>query len=135
MVFFDISPVERPYRTVPTTSPAGYYLVPTQTRRDDRSAHTRTRDTPSKRLVYLHAPGPSTNKPIHPQGTADHPKSTQSAAALLPDMAGKGENSKKAAGNARKAEQAAKKAAEENAKLAQAEAAEWSKGTKSNAKK
>ena len=50
-------------------------------------------------------------------------------------MAGKGENSKKAAGNARKAEQAAKKAAEENAKLAQAEAAEWSKGTKSNAKK
>jgi len=50
-------------------------------------------------------------------------------------MGGKGENSKKAAGNARKAEQAAKKAAEENAKLAQAEAAEWSKGAKSNAKK
>ncbi|KAJ0354862.1 hypothetical protein COL154_002108 [Colletotrichum chrysophilum] len=53
-------------------------------------------------------------------------------------MAGKkgaGENSKKAAGNARKAEAAAQKSAAEDAKKAAAEDAEWSKGSKSNAKK
>ena len=64
----------------------------------------------------------------------------------------KGENTKKVAGNAKvltqvtscdstnrhvvqKAEVAAQKAAAENAKKAQAEAEEWSKGAKSNAKK
>ncbi|KAI9780970.1 MAG: hypothetical protein M1839_006409 [Geoglossum umbratile] len=46
-----------------------------------------------------------------------------------------GENSKKAAGNARKAESAAKKAVEENAKKTQLEEQEWSKGAKSSAKK
>lgn len=53
-------------------------------------------------------------------------------------MAGKkaaGENTKKAAGNAKKAEAAAQKAATENAKKAEAEAEEWGKGAKSNAKK
>jgi hypothetical protein len=51
-------------------------------------------------------------------------------------MAGKkGENTKKVAGNAKKAEAAAEKAAAENAKKAAAEDQEWSKGAKSNAKK
>ncbi|OTA63691.1 hypothetical protein K449DRAFT_381434 [Hypoxylon sp. EC38] len=52
-------------------------------------------------------------------------------------MAGKkgGDNSKKAAGQARKAEAAAKKAAVEDAKKAAVEDAEWEKGSKSNAKK
>ena len=51
-------------------------------------------------------------------------------------MAGKkGENSKKVAGNARKAEVAAQKAAAEDSKREAAEAAEWSKGSKNNAKK
>lgn len=52
-------------------------------------------------------------------------------------MAGKkgGENSKKAAGQARKAEAAANKATAENARKEAAEDAEWSKGSKSNAKK
>ncbi|KAI0840941.1 hypothetical protein F5Y06DRAFT_233745 [Hypoxylon sp. FL0890] len=52
-------------------------------------------------------------------------------------MAGKkgGDNSKKAAGQARKAEAAAKKAAVEDAKKAAIEDAEWEKGAKSNAKK
>ncbi|KAI0132520.1 hypothetical protein BJ170DRAFT_592474 [Xylariales sp. AK1849] len=51
-------------------------------------------------------------------------------------MAGKkGDNSKKVAGNARKAEAAAGKAAAEDAMKQQAESAEWSKGAKSNAKK
>ncbi|RYP32365.1 hypothetical protein DL767_005230 [Monosporascus sp. MG133] len=52
-------------------------------------------------------------------------------------MAGKkgGENSKKAAGQARKAEAAAQKAAAEQSKKDAAEEAEWSKGAKSNAKK
>lgn len=53
-------------------------------------------------------------------------------------MAGKkagGENSRKAAGNARKAEAEAQKAAAENARSEAAEAEEWSKGAKSNAKK
>lgn len=52
-------------------------------------------------------------------------------------MAGKkgGENSKKVAGNAKKAEAAASKAAAEDAKREAAESAEWSKGSKSNAKK
>ncbi|KAA8570356.1 hypothetical protein MFRU_005g04230 [Monilinia fructicola] len=45
-----------------------------------------------------------------------------------------GENSKKVAGNAKKAEAAAIKAAAENNKKAQAEAEEWSKGAKSNSK-
>jgi hypothetical protein len=51
-------------------------------------------------------------------------------------MAGKKlpENSKKAAGNAQKAAAAQAKADAENAKKAQAEAQEWSKGAKSNAK-
>lgn len=42
---------------------------------------------------------------------------------------------KKAAGQARKAESAAQKAAAEQAKKDAAEEAEWSKGSKSNAKK
>ncbi|CCC06858.1 hypothetical protein SMACR_00884 [Sordaria macrospora] len=52
-------------------------------------------------------------------------------------MAGKKgqDNSKKVAGQARKAESAAQKAAAEEAKKAAAEAAEWDKGAKSNAKK
>lgn len=53
-------------------------------------------------------------------------------------MAGKkgaGENSKKVAGNAKKAEAAAQKAAAENSKKEAADAAEWSKGAKSNSKK
>ncbi|KAI1142324.1 hypothetical protein F5Y05DRAFT_409469 [Hypoxylon sp. FL0543] len=52
-------------------------------------------------------------------------------------MAGKkgADNSKKVAGQARKAEAAAKKAAVEDAKKAAVEDAEWEKGTKSNAKK
>ncbi|RDA84694.1 hypothetical protein CP532_2772 [Ophiocordyceps camponoti-leonardi (nom. inval.)] len=50
-------------------------------------------------------------------------------------MAGKkGENSKKAAGNARKAEAAAQKAAVEDSRLEAAEADKWSKGAKNNAK-
>ncbi|KAL1879373.1 hypothetical protein VTK73DRAFT_7104 [Phialemonium thermophilum] len=47
----------------------------------------------------------------------------------------KGENTKRAAGMARKAEAAAQKAAAEDAKKQAAEAAEWQKGAKSNAKK
>ncbi|KYK59291.1 DUF1014 domain protein [Drechmeria coniospora] len=50
-------------------------------------------------------------------------------------MAGKKENTKKVAGNARKAEAAAQKSAAEDAKLAAAEAEKWQKGSKSNAKK
>ncbi|KAK0672283.1 hypothetical protein QBC41DRAFT_314101 [Cercophora samala] len=46
-----------------------------------------------------------------------------------------GEGSKKAQGQARKAETAAKKAAEEREREAAAEAAQWEKGAKSNAKK
>jgi len=57
---------------------------------------------------------------------------------LVSKMAGKkaaSENTKKAAGNAKKAEVAAQKAAIENQKKAAAEDEEWSKGAKSNAKK
>ncbi|KAH7160802.1 hypothetical protein EDB81DRAFT_681962 [Dactylonectria macrodidyma] len=51
-------------------------------------------------------------------------------------MAGKkGENSKKVAGNARKADAAAQKAAAESAREAAAEDDKWSKGSKNNAKK
>jgi hypothetical protein len=53
-------------------------------------------------------------------------------------MAGKkaaGENTKKAAGNAKKAEVAAQKAAVENQKKAAVEDEEWSKGAKNSAKK
>ena len=51
-------------------------------------------------------------------------------------MAGKkGENSKKVAGNARKADAAAQKAVAEEAKKEDAEADKWQKGSKSNAKK
>lgn len=46
----------------------------------------------------------------------------------------KGENSKKAAGNAKKAEVAAQKQANENAKKSKAEAEEWSKGSKDSSK-
>ncbi|KAK5999491.1 hypothetical protein QM012_005344 [Aureobasidium pullulans] len=46
----------------------------------------------------------------------------------------KGENSKKAAGNAKKAEVAAQKQAVENAKKAKAEDQEWAKGAKDNSK-
>lgn len=46
----------------------------------------------------------------------------------------KGENSKKAAGNAKKAEVAAQKQAVENAKKAKAEDQEWQKGAKDNSK-
>ena len=48
---------------------------------------------------------------------------------------GKGENTKKAAGNAQKAEAAASKKAVENAKKAAVEDEEWGKGAKSNSKK
>lgn len=53
-------------------------------------------------------------------------------------MAGKKasvENTKKVAGNAKKAEAAAQKAAVENEKKAAIDADEWSKGAKSNTKK
>lgn len=51
-------------------------------------------------------------------------------------MAGKkGENSKKVAGNARKADVAAQKAAAEDVKREASDAADWQKGSKSNAKK
>lgn len=51
-------------------------------------------------------------------------------------MAGKkGDNTKKVAGNARKAEAAAQKAAAEDAKLETIEDEKWSKGSKNNAKK
>jgi hypothetical protein len=51
-------------------------------------------------------------------------------------MAGKKtENTKKVAGNAKKAEVAAQKAAAENAKKAESEEQDWGKGAKSNAKK
>lgn len=51
-------------------------------------------------------------------------------------MAGKkGENSKKVAGNARKADQAAQKAAANDRAAEAAEEEKWSKGSKSNAKK
>ncbi|KAH7275294.1 hypothetical protein FSOLCH5_005975 [Fusarium solani] len=50
-------------------------------------------------------------------------------------MAGKKENSKKVAGNARKAEAAAQKAAAEDAKKAAVEDEKWSKGAKNNSKK
>ena len=46
----------------------------------------------------------------------------------------KGENSKKAAGNAKKAEVAAGKKAAEDAKKAAAETQEWQKGAKDNSK-
>lgn len=53
-----------------------------------------------------------------------------------PAMAGKkGENSKKAAGNAKKAEVAAQKAAADSARKEAAEAEQWQKGAKSNSKK
>ncbi|KAI9835617.1 MAG: hypothetical protein M1838_005272 [Thelocarpon superellum] len=48
---------------------------------------------------------------------------------------GKGENSKKVAGNARKADAAASKAAAASQSKAKAEEEEWGKGAKSNAKK
>jgi hypothetical protein len=51
-------------------------------------------------------------------------------------MAGKkSENTKKASGNAQKAEAAAKRAADEQARKDEAETDEWSKGAKGNAKK
>lgn len=52
-------------------------------------------------------------------------------------MAGKKgtDNSKKVAGNARKAEQAAQKAAAEDAKREAAESDQWQKGSKNNSKK
>lgn len=51
-------------------------------------------------------------------------------------MAGKkGDNSKKVAGNARKAEAAAQKSAAEQSLQDNAEAEKWQKGAKSNAKK
>jgi hypothetical protein len=46
-----------------------------------------------------------------------------------------GENTKKAAGNAKKAEVAAQKAAAEGAKKAEVEEQDWAKGAKSTAKK
>jgi hypothetical protein len=50
-------------------------------------------------------------------------------------MAGKKENTKKVAGNARKAEAAAQKQAVEDARQQADEADKWSKGAKSNSKK
>ena len=47
----------------------------------------------------------------------------------------KGENTKKAAGNAKKAEAAAGKAAVQDAKKAREEDREWSKGAKDDSKK
>jgi len=47
---------------------------------------------------------------------------------------GKGENSKKVAGNAKKAEAAANKKAGEDAKKEAAESAQWAKGGKDNSK-
>jgi len=47
----------------------------------------------------------------------------------------KGENSKKAAGNAKKAEAAAQKDAVANAKKSKEEEQEWSKGAKDDSKK
>ena len=47
----------------------------------------------------------------------------------------KGENSKRAAGMARKAEQASQKAAQQAAKEEADEAEKWTKGAKSNKKK
>lgn len=55
----------------------------------------------------------------------------------IPTMAGKkggGENSKKAAGQARKAEAAAQKQAAKDRQAEEAEAEKWSKGSKSTAK-
>jgi len=46
-----------------------------------------------------------------------------------------GENTKKAAGNAKRAEVAAQKQAAEDSKKAKADAEDWSKGSKSNAKR
>jgi len=46
----------------------------------------------------------------------------------------KGENTKKAAGNAQKAEAAAQKEAAQNAKKAKEEGAKWDKGAKDNSK-
>jgi hypothetical protein len=46
----------------------------------------------------------------------------------------KGGNSKKEAGNAKKAESAANKKAAENAKVAAVEDKEWAKGAKDNSK-
>jgi hypothetical protein len=48
--------------------------------------------------------------------------------------AGGGENSKKAQGQARKADAAASKQAAKNQQVEKAEAEEWNKGAKSNAK-
>ena len=51
-------------------------------------------------------------------------------------MAGKkGDNTKKVAGNARKAEAAAQKAAAEDANRAATEEEQWSKGSKNSARK
>jgi hypothetical protein len=51
-------------------------------------------------------------------------------------MAGKkGENTRKVAGNARKADAAAQKAAASDARLEAEESDKWQKGSKSNAKK
>jgi len=47
---------------------------------------------------------------------------------------GKGENSKKVAGNAKKAEAAAQKQAVQGAKQEAAESAKWDKGAKDNSK-
>ena len=53
----------------------------------------------------------------------------------IAEMAGKkGENTKKAAGNAKKAEVASQKAAADNQNKAKAEAAEWGKGAKDTSK-
>ena len=64
--------------------------------------------------------------------SSSHPEQTPSI------MAGKksgGENTKKVAGNARKADVAAQKQAAQDSKKAEADEEEWSKGAKSNAKK
>jgi hypothetical protein len=53
----------------------------------------------------------------------------------MPGKKGPVENTKKASGNAKKAEVAAQKQAAENAKKAQEEEQDWGKGAKSNAKK
>lgn len=72
---------------------------------------------------------PSNNPAIHLQ-TAHHHSDPRIMGGKKLEVGGK-----KAAGQARKAETAAQKAAAEQAKKDSAEADEWSKGSKSNAKK
>lgn len=98
------------------------------------------------RQVGLHTPPPpppprartrtrARTRPAHTH-TLHTPLPPPSAGRAVPVMAGKkGDNSKKAQGNARKAEAASQKAAQDEARLEAAEADKWQKGAKSSAKK